>query len=285
MNNKPLIICASGNSIPFNDDIYKVVGCGLPDKLVEIIENNYSIGLNYWYKFGCDTTFNCSGDWQFYIDNKKELKDVPMIVSADDPQLKNKNISRIHSNTTLIPHSALYAGVRSWDKNPKGKVHGIYHRQLIGIFALTLGIALGFKEIYLLGYDCKEINGQTHFYQGLVDMKEHIKIFLNGVLKDKRYFWRGVGRFEKKDKVKDNRIGRYKTSTYNNECGHLNKKWFAPFHAERKTIKIYNVSPESQITIFPTITYEQFYKQIKNNEIDQIKARQEIKSFIQQKIS
>ena len=34
---KPIIICASGASIPFIDEQYKRIGCGLPKKLKNII--------------------------------------------------------------------------------------------------------------------------------------------------------------------------------------------------------------------------------------------------------
>jgi len=49
---KRIIICGSGNSVPFDNET------GLDNKLIDILHSEYTIGLNYWYKFGCETTFN-----------------------------------------------------------------------------------------------------------------------------------------------------------------------------------------------------------------------------------
>jgi hypothetical protein len=263
---KPIIICGSGNSISFLNSQFYRTGCGLPTKLEQIIKNNYSIGLNYWFQYGCETTFNCSGDWQFYIDNIKELKKIPMIIASEDPQLKNNKISRIHDNTILLKHNGKYFGLDSWK-------HGFYSRQLISLFSLTLAIALGFKEIYLLGIDAKEINGQTHFYQGIADLNTHKKIYIKGELKDKRYKFRGIGRDEK---------GNYKTSTYNYPDT-INNQWYKPYLIE-KNIEIYNVSPDSAVTIFPKLTYKEFYEKMENNQIVQEEAREEIRNFILEKL-
>ncbi len=259
---KPIIICASGNSVPFLNSRYRNNGFkhGLEPKLEEIIKHNYSIGLNYWFKYGCETTFNTSGDWQFYEENTKELKELPMLVVSHDPQLVNAKIDRTHENTLVLPHSGKYNGRDSWKK-------GFYSRQLIGIFSLSLAINLGFKEIYLLGYDCCEVHGQTHFYQGVVNLQEHTKLYIKGQLKDKRFRFRGVGK---------NKNG-YKTSTYNSE-ELLNKKWYKPFMIEKK-VNIYNVSEESAITLFPKLSYEDFYKKV-NTNIIQSEARKDVWDFI-----
>lgn len=267
-NNKKIIICGSGASIPFLNSQFYRTGCGLSLKLEQIIKHNYSIGLNYWFQFGCETTFNLSGDFQFYEDSKEELKNLPLIMASDDPQLKNQKVSRIHDNTILLPNSSAYFGKDSWQK-------GFYTKQLIGIYALTLAIALGFTEIYLLGYDCIEVNGQTHFYQGVANLDDHKDIYVDGKLKDQRYKFRGVG------KTPENA---YKTSTYNH-IKHINNKWYAPFDTENKKVKIYNVSTNSVINTFPKISYGVFFQQIEDNHIDQVKAREEIKQFVLQKLS
>lgn len=268
---KPIIICGSGNSIPFLNSRYNSNGFkhGLEPKLEQIIKHNYSIGLNFWFKFGCKTTFNLSGDYQFYEDNIEELKKLPLIIASDDPQLKNQKVSRIHDNTILLPNSGIYYGIDSFQEKK-----GFYTKQLIGIYAITLAIALGFKEIYLLGYDCIEINGQTHFYQGVANLDDHKNIYVNGKFKDKRYKFRGVG------KTPENT---YETSTYNH-VKHINKTWFAPFDTELKKLKIYNVSINSVINTFPKISYSAFFQQIDDNHIDQIEARKDIKDFILQKL-
>ena len=266
-NNSKLIICASGASLPFLNSQFYRTGVGLPLKLEQIIKHNYSIGLNYFFEYGCETTFNMSADWQFYEDNRIELKKVPMIITSEDPQLKNNKISRIHDNTILLKHSGIYNGLDSWKL-------GFFSRQLIGIFSLSIAIALGFREIYLLGADCCQVNNQTHFYQGVVNLEEHVKVYIKGQLKDKRFKFRGIGKNPKGD---------YKTSTYNYP-NMINKKWYKPFLQE-KDVKIFNVSTESAITLFQKLTYEEFYKQIGDNHIYQPDAREEIRKFILRKLS
>lgn len=266
--NKPIIILASGNSIPFLNSRYFSNGFkhGLETKLETLIKNNYSIGLNYWFKYGCPTTFSSFADWQWYDDNIKALKGVPLIIGSHDPSLKNHKRDRTHENTILLRNSGIYNGIKSIED-------GVYAKQLIGIWALSLAISLGFKEIYLLGYDCCEINGQTHFYQSVVDLNKSTPITLKGKVVNHREHFRGVGKYKN---------GKYKTSTYNIK-NHINNKWFAPFHAERKKLKIYNVSPESVINTFPKISYEDFYKKVENNHIDQTEARREIRKIVMER--
>ena len=69
---------ASGNSVPFLNSQYYRTGCGLPIELKEIIKGNYSIGLNYFFKYGCSTTFTSFSDWQFYMENERKLKLLPL---------------------------------------------------------------------------------------------------------------------------------------------------------------------------------------------------------------
>lgn len=256
IENNPIIICASGNSIPFTNEK------GINKKLSNIIENNYSIGLNYWFKYGCETTFNCSVDWQFYYDNFNDIDKIPLIVSSNDAQFFNKTTGKhnIHENTLLLPHCNKYFGEKMWDR-------GIYTRHLVGIFALSLAIGMGFKEIYLLGYDCKDVYGKTHFYQDLIDINKKSKS------SECNLQYRGIGKVGKS----------YRTSTYNNIHA-LNEKWFFPFR-EHRDVNIFNVSPESAIEVFKKIDYRTFYKQIKNNGIDQNEARDKIKNIINEKMS
>ncbi len=263
---KPIIICGSGASIPFLNSQFNHNGFqhGLPMKLETIIKGNYSIGLNYLWKFGCKTTLTMFNDWQWYVDNSRAIKKLPLIVGAYDPSLKNRNIDRTHSNTILLNvDNKGYYGKEAWGKS-------FYARQLVGIFAINLAICLGFKNLYLLGYDCKEINGKTHFYQSVANLSKSTPIYVRGKLKDNRMHYGGVGKKED---------GKYKTSTYNDEGGHLNKKWFAPL-AKEKHINIYNVSPDSAITVFPKLSYDEFYTRVQNNHIDQMEAQEEIKKII-----
>ena len=262
----PIIIAASGNSIPFLNSRYNHSGFkhGLEPQLEEIIKGNYSIGLNYFFEYGCKTTFDMFNDFQFYLDNTKALKKLPLIVGSFDPSLKNRNIDRTHDNTILLKVSnKAYYAKDAWNRS-------FYCKQLVGLFAINLAICLGFTEIYLLGYDACAINGQTHFYEFVADLSKSTPIYIRGVLKDTRMHYRGVGKDEK---------GKYKTSTYDNEGNHLNKTWFAPFK-NLKNINVYNVSLESAITVFPKISYDTFYAQVPSNHIMQDQARANVRRII-----
>lgn len=203
-------------------------------------------------------------DFQFYLDNIRALKKLPLLVGSDDPSLKNQNMDRTHDNTILLKVcNKAYYGLDAWSRT-------FFCKQLVGIFALNLAICLGFTEIYLLGFDACTINGQTHFYESVADLSKSTPIYIRGVLKDTRMHYRGVGKYEN---------GNYKTSTYNNEGNHLNKTWFAPFK-NLKHVNIYNVSPDSAITVFKKISYNEFYERVPNNHIMQDQARANIKKII-----
>lgn len=249
----PIILCASGNSIPFLNSRYYNNGFknGIEPRLQWALNRNYSIGMNYFYKYGGKTTFTTSSDWQFYLDNKNTLALLDLIVCVKHGQL----LKEVWDNTVLLPFTHKYYGVDSWSK-------GFYSSHLVSLFSLTLAIALGFKEIYLLGSDCCEVNGKTHFYQDVVDLKRKSKA------SPARPQFRGVGK----------QGGNYNSSPYNN-VKELNEKWFKPYLSE-KDVKIYNVSPESKISIFPKIDYEEFYKRVENNKVYQPDALTEIKNTI-----
>lgn len=264
----PILLCGSGNSVPFLNSRYfnNHFSHGLDMKLESLIKGNYSIGLNYWFKYGCETTFTSFVDYQFYQYNYKTVKNFPLIIGNHAPQLIKE--TPYYENTILLKDSGVYNGKDSISK-------GLYTHQLVGIWALSLAISLGFEEIYLLGFDACEINGQTHFYQGVIDINKKIPEYINGKHVNDKTVFAGIGKHPK---------GNYKTSTYDSKK-HLNQKWFAPFHAERKKLKIYNVSPESAIDVFPKISYEDFYSKVKNNHIQQSVARQEIKDIINEKLN
>lgn len=273
MIKEPIMICASGNS----------VSEGINKGLFSCLQSHYSIGLNYWYKFGCETTFNSFCDSKFYIDNVKELSELGLIVGKIEPQLSNQRKELIQENTILLPSGRLYSGMKSLDlhdnkcqkcstifdvsnlnewprrcPNCRSRYtysNGIYGHHLVGMFSLTLAIVLGFENIYLLGYDCCEVNGKTHFYQD--NLVHH-----------------GVGKLN----------GNYKTSTYNN-VANLNNERFGPYKEELNRISIKNVSLDSQISIFPKITYDQFYSEIGIGNINQQEARKNIREYITHKIS
>lgn len=258
---RPIILVASGNSIPFNNNVFKNSGNGLPLHLREILENNYSIGMNYFYKYGTpNCTINMFTDWQFYRDNVEELKELPLVMGSKHNQLIKKDMRHIiQNNTILIQFVSKYFGKDSWEK-------GFYSAHFVSLLSITLAIALGFNEIYLLGLDAKMIDGKTHFYQDMIDITKK-----DGGGKNLKF--RGVGTIynEKKDQHT------YRTSDYN-DLDKLNKLWYTVYN--RENVKIYNVSPESGISAFPKIRYQKFYDRFRNIRINQEDARNNIKEYI-----
>lgn len=272
-NQFPIILLASGNSIPFSDN-------KLDLKLKEIIQNNLSFGLNYFWKWGCSTTLNTFVDSKYYQTNFDDLSKLFLILGINHGDLKV-----VQENTILFPRAKYFFGEESWDyKNKKCMTCGYkclkdskqkschtchsfltpigFNYKLCGVFSLTLAIALGFKIIYLLGYDGIAINGKTHFYQDLVENQPKYN--------------KGVG-FKEINKIK-----RYKTSDYNN-IKKINEETFAPYK-NLQGVQIFNVSPESAINIFPKIDYSTFYQLIGTEKINQEVVRKEIKENILAKI-
>lgn len=241
ITNNPCLICCSGNSIPFKET-------RLDKRFEKVIKNNFSLGLNYWFKFGCETTANVSVDYQFYLDQHEEMKKIPMIVAKHDKQLTTRHKSKLHDNTILLPASVEYSGKNSWDK-------GFYTGHLVSMFSLTFSIALGFQKIYLLGADHTGINGKTHFYQDLVDLEKEGKI-------TGKKLYSGLGYKGKQ----------CKTTPYNNKRN-INENLYKCYLQE-KDVKIYNVSMMSNIDVFEKIDYETFYDHVEKNITNQTEARE-----------
>ena len=157
------IICGSGNTVSIGMDF------GIFDEL----QNHFTFGLNYWYKYAFDPDIITFLDWQFYNDNYEDLREKNIIVGRYRHELLEK-----HENTYLVPTSHIFHGKDSWNvynnvclqcrhefkddySKPKRKQcpkcqsleiydYGFYCHKLSGTFALSLAISLGFKEIYLL---------------------------------------------------------------------------------------------------------------------------------------
>lgn len=153
----------------------------------------------------------------------------------------HKPLTKIKTpNTILVNTHPQYSATLS---------KGVYKSSLVGLFALTLGVYLLKEgEIFLLGYDFGAITNTndlrnrrlTHYYQGKI---EH----------------RGIG----------------KTSYYS--PGHANRD-FGVYN--NSLIKIYNVSPKSNLNVFEKIDYNNFYSKLDNNKYDQNILRTKIKEEI-----
>ena len=252
---KRLVIVGAGNSI--RPELQN----GLWDKL----RNEYTFVLNDVIYFFNPTVPICV-DWYWYRERYDIINKFPLSIckydkkfDATHPEVKVPNIS---NNTIFLnPSSNYYHGKDSWKK-------GFYSGVLCGCFALTFGIALGFKEIYLLGFDFCGINGKTHFYE-----KDKLKDQIIGVIKEKNGQSRcGIG--------KDAR-GNYRTGVYNNTP----EKYFGVYKQEKET-KIFNVSKESKIKTFQKISYKNFYRRLdsENIKINQDDGVRQIRQILTNKL-
>ncbi len=235
------------------------------------LDCKYVMGLNFSYRYFKTPTLQCFVDSIFYNigdkgltpeqkeTHKKFLKNMKLIVGTGDA----KSIKPIFPNTILLPSSVNYK------RNLKG---GVYKNSLVGIFALSLAIyLLDVGEIYLLGYDYGE--ARTKDYEKFITSPQQLN---NLALKDEK--------------------NRYITHFYQGEINHRGIAKVAYYttkgraerdfkvYNEEKQVKIYNVSLVSKIpsSIFPKISYEEFFKKLDKNNYDQNKLREEIKKKIKE---
>jgi len=254
MNLDRIVIIGAGNSIrpELKNGLWNKLGNEITFALNDVI---------YFF----EPTIPIFVDWYWYKARAKKLEEYDLVIGKWDIKIGSRfhECDEVGKNIILLqPSNNEYQGIKSW-KN------GFYSGVLCGCFALTLAICLGFKEIYLLGYDFGEINGKTHFYQ-----KEDLKDQKIGIIKEKGSVDRcGIGKDKK---------GNYRTGVYNNNA----IKYFEPYKEVSKEIKIFNVSVNSRINIFPKITYEEFYQKLKNKpvNINHATSRTKIKNFIEEKI-
>ncbi|MHA2012746.1 MAG: hypothetical protein ACTSWG_10305 [Candidatus Helarchaeota archaeon] len=263
LKNKQCIIIGSGSSVRQN--MWNV-----PIKDLELwkkIKNSFTIGINWSFYF-FDATIHMFNDAHFYWTEKEFLNQLSLVISFQNPQFGDWKKQRWYEmkkmdNIYLVP-------IRKKKKDKNNKTikeywskqawqNGFYDPHLSGQFALNMAIALGFEEIFLLGYDACAINGHTHFY----DDNPNIGITnFDGIKKC------GIG-------IKEN--GECNTSSYNNK--NFSRDRFGVFKEELNKIKIWNVCKKSNIDVFPKISYNNFYNKL-NSTIDYSKARKYIKTLM-----
>lgn len=266
MKSNRAIIIGSGASIRQNQWFHGIDNLALWDKL----KGEFTIGCNWSYKW-FNSTVLMYADYQWYVTEKENLKDIPLILGTQDGYYNREGSVKLDDNVILLNEcestlrlkyndnkvsmTSTYHGKDAWTK-------GFYCSQLIGLKALNLAIALGYNEIYLLGFDACEINGHTHFY----DDTDTGKYEYDG----NKYY--GVGKHEN---------GRYRTGNYN-KIEELNKFWFQPFEQELKNIDIFNVSMQSKIETFIKIEY--YYLNARLYKTPQNVNHEEIRQLIKDKL-
>jgi hypothetical protein len=248
-----IVLIGSGNSIRQGDNQSSPQNLEVWNKLINIP----TLSINWGYRF-IQSTIAMYGDYQFYIAEKKQLDNHPLIIGKQDGYYKRKESVELGKNVTLLPTANVWYGQDSWKK-------GIYCSMLTGIAAVTLAYLLGFKRIFLLGADGCEIDGRTHFYQG----EPNIGVTLTAMGEENT----GIGK---------NKEGRYRTSPYNSEK-ELND-WYAPLLNIPTDVKIFNVSPQSKLYAFTKLNYDEFYAMIKDeSSFNQDELRNEIRQYIKER--
>jgi len=214
---------------------------GIHKYLWRKLKNNFVIGINYSYRYFPNPTILTFCDRLFYNDHREELKKLPLIIGKDHAQLK------MLPNTIFLKtnDSKYYRDVRL----------GAWKGALTGIFSLSLGIyLLDVGQLFLLGFDNgiisndKDSRGRkiTHFYNDI----NH----------------RGIGKTNYYDSIIKEKSRAY---------------WDYLPYAKEKKVKIFNVSLKSNISTFPKISYDEFFKKMDNQTFDQNLLRQEIRKKLQ----
>jgi len=232
---------------------------GLPLGLSNYLEREVVFSLNDNIKF-VDSTVAVFGDWTAYRDRYELFKEHPLVIGRFDMHI-GRSIEGAtpcpkHDSLILLQGSGKYHGAEGLSK-------GLYSAVLTGAFTLNLACRLGFKQIFLLGFDCGAIGKSTHWY----DNVEGAGSFLD--YEGQPYT--GVGKNEQ---------GNYNTSFYNSSDDNFNLLW-KPFQVE--DVMIYNVSLESRITEFQKIGYQSMFKILNSMyiKINQVEVQKEIRQFLQ----
>ena len=222
------------------------------------IQDRFTCGLNYSYKYFTNSTYHCYVDRDFYSKQYSELASLGLIIGKE-------HRDKVNPNTITLSTATKYY------RNLQG---GVYSPELAGLFALSLGIYLiDVGTIYLLGYDFGEYHTKnvedariTEETKNIVAKGDHKRI-LTHFYQDKGFNHRGIG----------------KTSYYNAKNRPRDK--FMPFikdEENKKKIKIYNVSPTSRIPseIFEKINYSLFFEKLETTggRCNHIELRKEIRS-------
>ncbi len=205
-------------------------------------------------------TITMFGDWTCYRDRYDLFVEHPLVIGRYDMHIgrtiEGATPCPKHDSIILLKGSGKYHGAEGLSK-------GLYSSVLTGAFTLNLALRLGFKQIFLLGFDCCEINGSTHWYDEISEAGHFLDY------EGKSYT--GVGK---------NSLGEYNTSFYNNDDCQINLLW-EPFSTE--DAMIYNVSLESRINVFKKIGYHSFIKILKEHplSINQEEVQKEIRQLLE----
>jgi len=249
-----IIILGGGSSVNYLGAI--------EDGLFQFLQNKFSIGINFSYKF-VNTTCNLGVDENLYEGTGDHAIHQSHNVIAALPLWIGKDCTGIKHPE---PNSIFLKPSKTYDRELK---NGVYRASLSGIFATSLAIKLlrqgqSNTEIYLLGYDyspCMKDGKKfilsdgkpwTHWYQ---DTFQH-----RGTGKVSWYAQTGI------DPDTQKRLAYAELE-------------FKPFVNE-KEVKIFNVGGTSIIPTFPHISYEEFFSRKFDTVDDQDNLRKELRETL-----
>lgn len=145
------------------------------------------------------------------------------------------NYKPISDKLTLYGSSRVMEEYYGKEAITKNKIY--YGRMgLAGQFALSLAVAQGYDEIYLLGYDFGTTSNTiklTHWYQGNINK---LDIYSTGAHRPEVYLQK------------------------NNKPRLEIEDW--EVYKKEEDVKIFNVSIGSHLTVFPRITYDTFFNML-----------------------
>jgi hypothetical protein len=231
---------------------------GMQYDFVSSLEKEVVFSLNDNNSF-FKSTIAIFGDWEAYRDRFEIFSKHPLTIGRFDfhigRTIEGATSCPKHDSLVLLKASGKYFGKDSLKD-------GLYSSVLTGAFTLNLAIRLGFKQIFLLGFDCCEIDGRTHWYDATPGAGCY-------------------GDYEGKPRtgVGKKPSGEYNTSFYNNNDAVINSLW-EPFKNEEAMI--YNVSLESKIEVFQKIGYKTFFKILKEcpSSVNQEEVQKEIRTLL-----
>jgi hypothetical protein len=220
----------------------KSIQDGLNLNLQPLLANKFVIATNYSYKH-FPHTLMCFCDRDFYYPNQNCIKNKCHPYIYDELKKLPLIVGINHSGVEefKLPNTYFVNSSAEFREITDYR-EGFYCKNfLTGVFAISLAsFLLNYKGIiYLLGFDYTK-QGATHYYT-----KEEI-----------------------------NHRGQGWTNSY---ASHNPDNIFMPFE-ELEDIKIYNVSPESNIKNFEQINYPTMFNSMNNVGYNQEKLRQYIKS-------
>lgn len=244
------IVMASGASIR----------SGIELGLSSYLEREVVFSLNDNISF-VDSTASVFGDWECFRDRFELFSKHPLVIGRHDMHIGRTIEGALpcpkHDSLVLLKGSGKYHGTEGLEK-------GLYSSVLTGAFTLNLVIRLGFKQIFLLGFDCGATGKSTHWYDEVP----------------------GAGKFgdyegKPRTGVGFNDSGNYNTSFYNKEDEEINNLW-KPFEQELDKVMVYNVSLNSRINVFKKIGYQSMFTILNQNKIqvNQSEVEKEIQQLL-----